>query len=272
MTTKEAFRQLRTIFSPPPPNSTTSPASFPDLSLPPETASLIDSHLSNFAASFPLGGGGGHQRESESERERTRWREGLLDLWVSLVEPRSGTERDPPVVARVSAFLVLLETLSARQGDDDDSALVPRKDIGNVWWKAVLRRTMLGSAHEESSVARDKSRGRRGAPIRKDAAASAEAAGTVARPLTVSRAALHGGMKMVAWGMAPTTAVAELRGPSLMTPFAAVVWDEYKERVVSMLKGHDEGYGVRNIEECIVGWGEKSPQVRPLAYLTAPLR
>ncbi|KAL8280531.1 hypothetical protein RQP46_007179 [Phenoliferia psychrophenolica] len=268
---KAALRKLQDVFTAPP---TKGPdPSFPSLVLPAETQALVEQHLSQFAASFPLGGGGGHQREVEGERERTRWREGLVEIWAS-VEPLPGTEGDPLVIARVSAFLVLLEQLSAGVGDDDDSALVARKDIGDVWWSALLRRAMLGTAKEGANIKpTDKPRGRIGTPKWiKESLGPSQPAGSTMRPLTVSRAALDAASRMVSWGMATD--------PDLkqdLSPFGHVVWAEFKERAVAMLKGFDEGYGVRNLEECIIGWGDKAPeaffsQIAPRLALSSPSR
>lgn len=260
MATKIVLRQLTDLFAPPVASKSPSPT-FPHLSLPEETQRLLDDHLSHFAASFPLGGGGGHQRDVEGERERSRWRDGLGEIWAS-VEPLPGTEGEPQVIARVSAFLVLLDQLSSGVGEDDDSALVSRKDIGAVWWGAVLRRTMLGTPKDDRGVPAvvEKARGRKATP--KWAKDSPPAAPTSMRPLTVSRAALASATRMMSWGMEPpATAIVSPR--NAMTAFGTTVWEEYTERATAMVKGVDEGYGVRNLEECIIGWAEKWPEVRP---------
>ena len=257
MSTKEALKQLRHLFNPSSASSSSSP--FHALSLPESASAQIDTLLSQFAASFPLGGGGGHHRESEGEKERARWREGLLEIWT-LVEPLPGTERETLVIARVSAFLVLLEKLSSRLGEDDDSALVSRKDIGTVWWVAILKRTMLGTAKEFPIVAgppgtTSTERGRRTAMRGKGVG------GESLRPLITSRAALQAATAMVVWSMAPNLAVPDHLADAI-TPFGMVVMLELEERSSALLKGKNEGYGVRNLEECVIGWGAKCTKVR----------
>ena len=258
MSTKEALKQLRHLFNPSSASSSSSP--FHALSLPESASEQIDTLLSSFAASFPLGGGGGHQRESEGEKERARWREGLLEIWT-LVEPLPGTERETLVIARVSAFLVLLEKLSSKLGEDDDSALVSRKDIGTVWWTAIFKRTMLGTAKEfpiiaGASGATSTDRGRRTALRGKGAG------GESLRPLITSRAALQAATAMVVWSMAPNLAVPDHLADAI-TPFGHVVMLELEERSAALLKGKNEGYGVRNLEECVIGWGAKCTKVCP---------
>lgn len=258
MSTKEALRQLRQLFSPP---STSAASPFHALSLPADAAAQIDSLLSQFAASFPLGGGGGHHRESEGEKERARWREGLLEIWA-VVEPLPGTEGEPVVIARVSAFLVLLEKLSAGLGEDDDSALISRKDVGTVWWGAVLRRTMLGTAPERTHRGAGE-RGRKGSKLPPGFDSSSM------RPLTTSRVALQAAAAMVVWSMAPSLNVPDHLA-DVITPFGQVVVNEFEERATSMLSGHNEGYGVRNLEECIIGWGQNCPKVSSPSLFPSP--
>lgn len=245
MSTKEALRQLRQLFSPSIP-SNQSP--FPNLTLPPALSSQIDALLSQFAATFPIGGGGGHQRESEGERERSRWREGLLEIWAS-VEPLPGTESDPAVIARVSSFLVLLEKISAGVEEDDDSALISRKDIGALWWNAILKRTMLGSSKEDANTT---SRTEKARPRLNS---------NQLRPLTVARVALVAATRMIVWAMTPGFNVPDSLADNT-TPFGFVVVNEYEERTTTKLRGVDESYGVSNLEECIIGWGGKCPKVR----------
>ena len=256
-TTRETIKQLVHLFSSTSSRSSTSTPPFPSLSLSPETSALLDAHLSHFAASFPLGGGGGHHRDTEGERERARWREGLLEIW-NVVEPFPGTEGDPQVIASVSAFLVLLDKLSAGVGDDDDSALVSRRNVANVWWGAVLRRTVLGTPKESTPA--DKGRGRKPAPAKKGKEAAVPASISL-RPLTVSREAMAAVRRMVVWGMAHGAGDGDV-SDNAMTAFGFTVMEEYETRAIVMLRGLDEGYGVRNLEECIIGWGERSPKVR----------
>jgi hypothetical protein len=258
--TKDVLRQLSQLFTPSSSSTTSNP--FPSLDLPASLAASIDSHLSQFAASFPLGGGGGHQRDTESSRERATWREGLLELW-SIVEPLPGTEGEPRIIAAVSAFLSLLEKLSAGLGDDDDCALVARRDIGTVWWGAVLRRTVLGVAKSGTTTVGG-ARGRKPTVAKKERVVGKDGAEKVlVRPLTVSRVAMVAVVKMVVWGMMQAGDAVD-HSEELMTPFGLVVVSDYEQRAVAMLRGHDEAYGVRNLEECIIGWGERFPKVRPI--------
>ncbi|GAA5997759.1 hypothetical protein JCM11641_008370, partial [Rhodosporidiobolus odoratus] len=159
--TKDTFRRLTSLFSPPPeptstPSSTAStpsssspplpPTPFPGFTLPAELSDLLDSHTRTFA-SLPLPPSSrstltststtsaapssssttsplsSTQSQTERERERTLWRTSLSDLFRSSVEPSPGSERDLSSIGRVSAFLVLLDKLSAESGDDDDSAI-----------------------------------------------------------------------------------------------------------------------------------------------------
>ncbi|GAA6064628.1 hypothetical protein JCM10212_000597 [Sporobolomyces blumeae] len=282
MLTKETLRLLTQLFS----SNRSTPDPFAHFDLPEEVYALLDNHLRTFASSFPLtanagqGGGGGAgasgaSGQSEGEKERARWREGLLEIWA-LVEPLPGTERDS--LAKVSAFLLLLHRLSADAGDDDDSALVSRRDIGSVWWGAVLRRTMLGTAKElDERNQGDKARGRKPNRKGKDPVhSSATTTGSSMRPLYVSRQALTVATKTVVWGMAPRQEDAE-KGDDYVSPFGLVILQEYEDRALARLKGLDEGYGVKNLEECLISWGEQSPKaffLRTAPYITpiAPSR
>lgn len=257
---KETLKQLHQLFASavePKPSSSSSASVFPSLSLPPAISTLIDTQLASFAASFPESTSG--SALSERERERTRWRDGLLEIW-SIVEPVPGTEGDPAVIARVSAFLVLLEKVSADVKDDDDSALVTRTDIGKVWWDALLKRTILGTPKESAESEKDRARGRRPAKRGKE---TAQASGDTVRPLTVSRYALAAATKIIVWGMCPTIAEIE-QDQNYVPPFCSVVRAEYESRSVAALRGGDEWYGLRNVAECFMAWAEKQPQVRPL--------
>ncbi|GAA5908506.1 hypothetical protein JCM5296_004779 [Sporobolomyces johnsonii] len=271
MTTKETLRLLSQLFA----SSSARANPFIDLTLPEEVHTLLDNHLRTFASSFPLTSAGGSAGQSEGERERARWREGLLEIWA-LVEPLPGTESE--ALAKVSAFLVLLHKLSADVGDDDDSALISRKDIGAVWWGAVLRRTMLGTAKEDETGATDRDKHARGRkPNRKGKEPAAPApSGSTMRPLHVSRQALTAAAKTVVWGMAPRQDQAD-QAEDYVSPFGLVILHEYEDRALARLKGLDEGYGVKNLEECVISWGEKSPKAfflrtAPFITPTAPSR
>ncbi|KAK4698655.1 hypothetical protein P7C70_g7620, partial [Phenoliferia sp. Uapishka_3] len=279
MATKVALKRLLEVFTTP---SASPTPTFPSLSLPQDLSDLVNSHLTHFAASFPLGGGGGHQVQVELSRERTRWREGLLEIWAA-VEPLPGTEGEPIVIARVSAFLGLLEKLSSSVGEDEESALVSRKEVGEIWWSAVLRRVMLGTAKEGGAGAgagegKGKERGRRGTPkwIKESLTSGVgggsgeKEKGSTLRPLTVSRKALGDATKMMSWGMARSDD--DGGGEKRLTVFGRIVWEEFMDRAVAMLKGKDEGYGVRNLEEAIIGWADKAPETffAHLAPLLSP--
>ncbi|GAA5996948.1 hypothetical protein JCM11641_000615, partial [Rhodosporidiobolus odoratus] len=165
------------------------------------------------------------------------------------------------------------------------SAIVSRADIGGVWWKTVLRRTLLGTPREDSTAGgyggpageRDKALGsqpqQRGRnPTRKGkepatespsstAAAGGGTASNPPQPLYVSRAALAAATRTVVWGMAPRRDLADqVGGDEYVSPFGMVILNEYEDRALARLKGLDEGYGVRNLEECLMLWGETSPK------------
>lgn len=258
MSTKETLRHLLHLFSP---STTLSP--FPLLTLSSETLALLDTNLSQFSASFPQGIYGGHHRDSESERERTKWREGLLEIWAT-IEPLPGKEVEQNGVARVSAFIVLLERLSSFAGEDDEMALVSRKDIALVWWSELLRRTVLGTTTISESTGVGAKR--RVPPATTSAARKGKEAGGV-RVLVVSSAAMTSARNMVQWAMtSPINGISE-GAEDRMTAFGHTVFEEYEKRAVQMMKGGDEGFGVRNLEECIIGWGEKFTKVCRWALL-----
>ncbi|GAA5935816.1 uncharacterized protein JCM15063_001813 [Sporobolomyces koalae] len=273
MSTKDTLRQLNQLFSGP---ALQSSSAFSQFDLPDEVYAKLDHHLRTFASSFPLTAATGSSGQSEGERERARWREGLLEIWA-LVEPLPGTERDS--LAKVSAFLRLLYRLSADAGNDDESALVSRKDIGAVWWNAVLRRTMLGTANDGETRyphPADKTRGRKTTRKGKESAPAASTTGSTMRPLYVSRQGLTAATKTVVWGMAAAKEDAE-KGDDYVSPFGLVVLREYEERSLARLKGLDEDYGVTNLGECVSSWGEQSPKaffvrVAPLITTQAPSR
>lgn len=153
-----------------------------------------------------------------------------------------------------------MEKLSAGLGDDDDCALVARRDIGAVWWGAVLRRTVLGVA-KSATIAVGAAKGRKPTIARKERVVGKEGTEKVlVRPLTVSRLAMVAVVRMVVWGMMRAGDSVD-HSEELMTPFGLVVMSEYEQRAVAMLRGNDEAYGVRNLEECIIGWGERFPKV-----------
>lgn len=262
MDAKKTLRELQRLFSST--SSTSAPNPFPAFTLPPDVVSLLDEHIRTFAASFPLSSAGAASGQSEGERERARWREGLLEIWTS-AEPLPGTERDLHNIGKVSAFLALLDKLSADVGDDDDAALISRLDIGSVWWNAVLRRTMLGTAKEEDSAASTpRTPQPRGRKLDRKGKEPAPTPSTSVLPLYVSRQALAAATRMIVWGMAPSRSQAD-QADDWVSPFAVLILNEYEDRALARLKGLDEGYGIRNLEECLIMWGEKSPKVRPLA-------
>ncbi|GAA6030584.1 hypothetical protein JCM8097_006220 [Rhodosporidiobolus ruineniae] len=266
MSTKETLRTLARLFSPSPSASTstsTPPGPFPGLSLPSDILSLLDDHIRTFA-SLPLQPPSGTTTtQTEGEKERARWRDGLLEIWQA-VEPLPGTERDLHNIGRVSAFLVLLHKLSADVGDDEDSALVSRKDVGAVWWSTVLRRALLGTAKEEIgttslSEKERQTRGRKPTRKGKEPAGASSSGSTALQPLFLSRQALSAATKTVVWGMAPPRDQPDLPD-DYVSPFGLVLLNEYEDRALARLKGLDEGYGIKNLEECLISWGEKSPK------------
>ncbi|GAA5897630.1 hypothetical protein JCM8208_000217 [Rhodotorula glutinis] len=268
MDAKKTLRELQRLFSSTAPSSSTSSSSanpFPAYALPSDIVSLLEEHIRTFASSFPLSSAGAAAGQSEGERERARWREGLLDIWTS-AEPLPGTERDLNNIGKVSAFLALLDKLSADVGDDDEAALISRQDIGSVWWNAVLRRTMLGTAKEDDSATSTprtlQPRGRKLDRKGKEPAhpSSASSSSTPVLPLYVSRQALAAATRMIVWGMvAPSRSQGE-QADDWVSPFAGLILNEYEDRALARLQGLDEGYGIRNLEECLIMWGEKSPK------------
>ncbi|SCV67181.1 BQ2448_5827 [Microbotryum intermedium] len=253
-------------------STSTSPTSspFPTLRIPASLEASIQEHINTFASTFP------DSAHEAKERERTRWREGLLELWAS-AEPRAGTEIEPQAVARVSAFLILLCQLSADGNDyDDSSAIVTRHDIAKVWWNAVLRRVILGSGKDpqrsdDRPSAPERSRRRKSGKSEKGkdtatpsstlvpaqpSSTSKIASDPLIKPLTVSREALEASTRMVVWGMSPTQEESDHEG-QYVPPFFATVREEYEQKALASLKGFDEGYGVRNLQECLINWGEK---------------
>ncbi|GAA5831566.1 hypothetical protein JCM11251_000750 [Rhodosporidiobolus azoricus] len=284
MSTKETLRLLARLFSPTTASSSSTTSSaptnpFPAFTLPAEVSDLLDEAVRSFAslpatttstgAPPPSGSSSGNAHLSEHERERLRWREGLLEIWSS-VEPLPGTERDLPNIGRVSAFLILLDKLSADAGDDDDSALVSRRDVGSVWWNALLKRTMLGTAKEdaaerererENQLQAQQGRGRKPTRKGKEAAFSpAPAAPPASMPLFVSRAALASATRIVVWGMGGSPSGGAERPDDFVSPFGVAILNEYEDRALARLKGLDEGYGIKNLEECLIDWGEKAPK------------
>ncbi|GAA5988579.1 hypothetical protein JCM10908_003627 [Rhodotorula pacifica] len=304
--TKDTLRHLTRLFSSPTSSSSsTASSTFPDFSLPDEVNALIDGHLRTFASSFPLSGTGGtntgggstsSSSQSEGERERIRWREGLLEIWTT-VEPLTGNESNFDNLAKVSAFLVLLHRLSADVGEDDDAALVSRRDIGSVWWSALLKRALLGTPkdgnHPSQAVGGggvrlqskgSQTRGRKPDRKGKDAAATTSSAtssnaatssaptdpassssstsfSSTASPLYVSRQALAAAMSMVVWGMQASRELADTNSDDWISPFGMTILHEYEQRALARLQGYeDEGWGVRNLEECLIQWGEKAPK------------
>ncbi|KAM0787086.1 hypothetical protein ACM66B_006344 [Microbotryomycetes sp. NB124-2] len=236
---------------------------FPNFDLPEPLVQLVDSYLSSFAANYAGAddAGPGSSTVYERDRERARWRDSLTELW-SVIEPQSGLEVDAGAIARVSAFLTLLDRLSVALKDDDDSTVVTREDVGKVWWDLVLKRVLLGTAKDDSVATDDRSerRGRRRdaklahhskAPTAQDLSSS----GSPKKPLTVSREALAATMRIVTWGMSQTLKQAE-RGPYDLPAFNDTVKAEFEKRGIARMRGGDEWYGLRNISECVIMWAE----------------
>lgn len=264
MSTKDTLRQLTRLFSTSPSSATPVQQSFPGYALPHEVDELLNEHLRAFASAFPLtNAGGSGSGQSEGERERIRWREGLLEIWAT-AEPLPGAERELHNIGRVSAFLLLLHKLSADVGNDDDSALISRKDIGSVWWNAILRRTMLGTPKEAHAAALgakpSQTRGRKTERDRKGKE-PAPPSSADALPLYVSRQALAAATRMIVWGMEPSREQAD-KEEDWVSPFGLAILNEYEDRSLAKLKGLDEGYGIRNLEECLIEWAERAPKVR----------
>lgn len=264
MSTKDTLRQLSRLFSTSPSSSVPVQHSFPAYGLPPEVDELLNEHLRTFASAFPLTtAGGSGSGQSEGERERARWREGLLEIWAT-AEPLPGAERELHNIGRVSAFLLLLHKLSADVGNDDDSALISRNDIGSVWWNAILRRTMLGTPKEAEAAAlgakAPQARGRRTERDRKGKE-PAPPSSVDALPLYVSRQALAAATRMIVWGMEPDREHAD-KEEDWVSSFGLAILSEYEDRSLAKLKGLDEGYGIRNLEECLIEWAERAPKVR----------
>ncbi|GAA6054012.1 hypothetical protein JCM3770_002417 [Rhodotorula araucariae] len=260
MDTKKTLRDLHRLFSSGSPSSASPAANpFPAYSLSDDVIHLLEDHIRTFASSFPLTSAGGAAGQSEGERERARWREGLLEIWTA-AEPLPGTERELHNIGKVSAFLALLDKLSADVGDDDDAALISRQDIGSVWWTAVLRRTMLGTAREEdastAAAHAPHTRGRK--PDRKGKEPASSPRSTIL-PLFVSRQALAAATRMIVWGMAPSRDYTD-GAEDAFSPFGVLILNEYEDRALARLKGLDEGYGIRNLEECLVLWGGRAPK------------
>lgn len=251
MTTKETFKHLNSLFNP-----NVKINSFPLLTLPVKTLSLLDNHLSQFGASQSVYGGG-YTKDNESERERTKWREGLLELW-SCIEPLPGNELNELVIARISAFVVLLEKLSSGVGDDDEIALISRRDIGTVWWGEILRRVALGKP--SSGVIESISTvGRMKKPV--PSSRKGKEVLAAGRPLVISREAMTGARSMIVWGMALSIDGVVDYNSDKISRFGLTVIAEYEARAIALLQGSDEGFGVRTLEECLIGWGEKSTKV-----------
>lgn len=221
----------------------------------PSINSLLDTHLASFAASFSDSSSA--SALSDRERERTLWRDGLLRIW-GVVEPTPGTEGDQLAIERVSAFLVLLQKVSADVQDDEDSALVTRSDIGKVWWRTLLRRTILGTPKEPTEGEKEKAKGKR--PAKPEGAASST---DTARPLTVSREAIGAARRTIVWGMSSAIAVLD-QDEIHVTPFCLDVCAEFETRSVATLRGGDDWYGLRNVAECIMAWAERQTRVRGL--------
>ncbi|KAK4049720.1 hypothetical protein OIV83_003995 [Microbotryomycetes sp. JL201] len=240
-------------------------SAFPNFALPEPLVQMIESYLSSFASNYAGADEAGPASSTvyERDRERTRWRDSLADLWAA-IEPRPGLEGDAAAIARVSAFVSLLDRLSATLKDDDDSAVVTREDVGNIWWDLVLKRVLLGTAKDDSTGTDDRSerRGRRRdakTAHQKHSAATSTLDPSQKKPLTVSREALAATMRIVTWGMSQTLKQAE-RGPYELPAFNDVVKSEFEKRGIARMRGGDEWYGLRNISECVAMWAENCMQ------------
>ncbi|GAA5872417.1 hypothetical protein JCM3774_004515 [Rhodotorula dairenensis] len=288
MSTKDTLRHLTRLFTSAPSSAPGQETPFPDFTLPDSVNAIIDAHLRSFAATFPLSGAGtgaanSGSSQSEGERERARWREGLVEIWTA-VEPLPGTESNLDNLAKVSAFLVLLHRLSADVGEDDDVALVSRRDIGSVWWSALLKRALLGTPKDGHHPANSagagggglqpkgsQTRGRKPERKGKEGAATVTTTAapiglatgsctSTASPLYVSRQALAAAMSMIVWGMQASREHAA-NPDEWISPFGIAILHEYEQRALARLQGYeDEGWGVRNLEECLIQWGEKAPK------------
>ncbi|BGP20943.1 hypothetical protein JCM10213_008031 [Rhodosporidiobolus nylandii] len=291
---KHTLSLLTSLFTPSPPSSTSHSTShppsnpFPAFRLPPSLTALLDSHLSHFASLPPSTSSTTTSPASPSTSSplataRTQWRASLLSLWA-LASPAPGTERDLSSIARVSAFVELLHKLSAEAGGmDEDAAIVPRGDVGGVWWEKVLRRAVLGTSQggggegegggKEKGGEKERGRkatrtaasgkGKESTPASPAAAAAAPEGHDL--PLYLSRPALASALQIVIWGMLPSSSPSPSSSSSAASssPFAAQILREYLSRSAARLEGDaacdGHGYGVRNLEECLVGWGEREP-------------
>lgn len=245
MSAKESIAQLRQLFNTPS-ASTSSAANFDSLALSPSTEAQLDQVRTQFGFSYGIS-------QQDADRERTKWKDGLLDLWSS-IEPASGSETSPSAIEHVSRFILVLDRLSAAVKQDDDGAIVSRADIGQVWYPAILRRVLLGTAYEAPHV--DK-----GKKSSKTKPAPTKAPTATPRPLVVTTAALHASRGMVTWAMLPPSADERARADDYIAPFGLSILGEYNQRKDSLLKGLDQDYGLRNLEECVLNWAEKSAKV-----------
>ncbi len=245
MSAKESLIHLRQLFTTPS-ASTSSASPFDSFGLSPSTEAQLDQVRTQFGFSYGIS-------QQDADRERAKWRDGLLELWNS-VEPPSGTESSPTAIEHVSRLILVLDRLSAAVKQDDDGAVVSRADIGQVWYPAILRRVLLGTSYEAPVAEKGKNRS-------KGKSAPAKAPTATPRPLVVTTAALHATRGMVTWAMLPPTGDERARADDYIAPFGLSILGEYNQRKDSLLKGLDQDYGLRNLEECVLNWAEKSAKV-----------
>lgn len=235
-TTKDSLKHISQLFSP---SASSLASTFPSHALPPELVTLLDSHRDQFGRSFST-------PSPEADKERARWREGLLEIWAS-IDPESGSEIHSPAIGRVSAFLDMLYTLSAAVKEDDDSAIVTRLDIAQVWWGVVLKRVLLGIG-QDALVDKTKK-------AKQVKPSQPQRAG---RPLVVSIAALSAVKNMLVWAMLGRSPDGDADG---INPFTLSLLGVLYERKSAFLGAVDHPYGVANLEEVIISWAEKSAKV-----------
>ena len=245
MSAKESIKQLQQLFTSPS-ASTSSSSQFDSFGLPPATEAQLDQVRNQFGFSYGIS-------QQDADRERLKWREGLLELWSS-IEPGSGTEAAASSIEHVSRWIVLLDRLSAAVRQDDDTAIVSRADIAHVWYPAILKRVLLGTAYEAPQLDKAK-KGSRGRPP------PPKPSTTTGRPLVVTTAALHATRGMVTWAMLTPPDDERAKSDDYIAPFGLSILTEYNQRKDSLIRGLDQDYGLRNLEECILNWAEKSAKV-----------
>lgn len=245
MSAKESLVHLRQLFTTPS-ASTSSAAQFDSFTLSPSTEAQLDQVRTQFSFSYGIS-------QQDADRERSKWREGLLELWHS-IEPAPGTEVSTSSIEHVSRFIELLDRLSAAVKQDDDGAIISRANVGQVWYPTLLKRVLLGTAYEVQVIDKGKKNSRT-KPV------FAKAPGATARPLVVTTSALHATRGMVTWAMLPPTGDERARSDDYIAPFGVSILTEHNQRKDSLIRGLDQDYGLRNLEECILNWAEKSAKV-----------